>query len=99
MHNSGPTEQTEFGDFLQQLVDRDHLEGAALGITKLVIDKGESFLTDKQRYVFQKEVLDVFVKESCVRGCSIPWSEMYEAYDNGGLCSYCAHMNGRMESE
>lgn len=99
MSSSGPTEKSEFSDFLQQLVDRDHLEGAALGITKLVIDKGDDFLTDKQRYVFRTEVLEVFVRESCVRGCSIPWSEMYEAHHNGGLCSYCAHMKSRMESE
>jgi hypothetical protein len=45
----------EYEDFLQEIVDGEHLEGAALGITKLVIDKGEDALSDKQRFVFNRE--------------------------------------------
>lgn len=30
-----------FTDFLQKIVDLEHLEGAALGVTKQVIEKGE----------------------------------------------------------
>ena len=77
-------------DFLQELVDGDYLEGAALGITKLLIDEGDDALSDKQKYVFKRAGLDVFVTSECkVHGSAIPWSEMMIAYENGGLCGYC----------
>ncbi|GFM89388.1 hypothetical protein PSCICO_47870 [Pseudomonas cichorii] len=90
----------EFDEFLSAVVDGDHLEGAALGISRLVLDKGREVLTPAQAHVFNTQVLDEFAQESCER-CSapIPWSEKYEAYHNGGYCGYCAHMRGRMEAE
>jgi hypothetical protein len=81
----------EYEDFLQEIVDGEHLEGAALGITKLVIDKGEDALTDKQRFVFNRDVKQEFITEECSRcGCEIPWCEMYAAYDTK-VCGWCAH--------
>jgi len=86
--------------FLQQLVDSKHLEGAALGITKQVIDKGEESLSAAQRSVFNKQVIDQFVTHECSRGGhDVPWSEMYEAYTNGGYCSYCQHMKDKLDNE
>jgi hypothetical protein len=81
-----------FNDFLQALVDRSMLEGAALGITKVVIDKGVGALTPKQLYVFNEHVIGQYSRSGC-SNCQIdiPWSEMRYAMDNGGLCSYCAH--------
>ena len=80
-------------DFLREILDGGHLEGAAEGITKKVIADGEDSLSDKQRYVFKSHVLDEFVTDECIRcGSDIPWSEMYEAYDNGGMCGWCDHM-------
>ncbi|MFC1503726.1 hypothetical protein ACFL53_05255, partial [Pseudomonadota bacterium] len=82
-----------FSDFLGQLIDMEHLEGAALGITKLVIDKGEDALSTKQKFVFKKEVLDPYTVSECSRCASnIPWSEMYDAATEHGLCNYCWHM-------
>lgn len=82
-----------FNDFLQQIIDMEHLEGAALGITKLVIEKGEDALSDKQKYVFKKQVLDEFTTSECSRcGGDIPWSEMYDAATEHGMCNYCWHM-------
>lgn len=82
-----------FADFLQELLDCDALDEIAAGITRLVIDKGTDVLTEKQRHVFEKHVIKEFVTEECIRcGNHVPWSEMYEAYDNGGHCSWCAKM-------
>jgi hypothetical protein len=65
--------------------------GDAAGITRQVIDRGEESLSEKQRFVFKRDVLSLDPGE-CVRGCDIPWSEKFEAMDNGGLCSWCAKM-------
>ena len=82
-----------YASFLQELVDGKHLEGAALGITKLVIDKGPGVLSPKQLFVFNKEVIDANTTQACSRcEADIPWSEMYASLDNGGLCNYCWHM-------
>jgi hypothetical protein len=82
-----------FTPFLQEIVDSEGLEGAALGITKLVIDKGRETLSPKQEYVFQTQVLDEYTVDECKR-CSgdIPWCEMMAAYENGGYCGWCTHM-------
>lgn len=86
-------EDDGFTDFLQEIVDGGGLDGRTLGITKLVIDKGQEVLSEKQAYVFKAEVLDEYTTDECGR-CSngIPWSEMMAAHDNGGFCGWCAHM-------
>ena len=67
---------------------------------KQVIDKGEESLSPKQKFVFQQNVLDEFATAECRRdGGSIPWSEMYLAYQNGGYCSYCAYMMDKVQNE
>jgi hypothetical protein len=86
-------EEAEKNDFLRQLIEGNHLDGAALGITKQVLDKGEESLSPKQKFVFQQDVLNEFVTAECRRdGGTIPWSEMYRAYHNGGYCAYCEYM-------
>ena len=85
-------DENDYEDFLQEILDAGQLDGVAEGITKLVIDKGESSLSAKQEYVFRTQVKEVFITGDCNRcGADIPWSEMYEANDNGGFCSWCAH--------
>ena len=82
-----------YNDFLQQIIDIEHLEDPALGITKQVIDKGENSLSNKQMHVFQKYVLDEFTVSECLRcGCEIPWSEMYAATEHK-MCNYCWYMS------
>lgn len=100
MANGNYPEHDDFIDFLQTVVDMEHLDGPALGITKLVIQKGEGALSLKQEHVFKRDVLDIYARDSCSR-CenTIPWSEMYEAYDNGGMCGYCFHMWKKMKAE
>ena len=83
----------DFAEFLEQLLQGGHLEDAAEGITKKVVAEGIDSLSDKQRFVFEKHVINEFVRETC-NSCSytISWSEMYAACDNGGLCNWCEHM-------
>lgn len=93
-------EQSEFDEFLQAVIDNGHLDGSALGIARLVLDRGQNVLSQAQAHVFQVQVLDEYAQEDCDRcQAEIPWSEKYNAYHNGGLCSYCEHMQGRMEAE
>ena len=95
-HNDHIDDNGGFNDFLKQLVNGGRLEGSAEGITKLVINKGMEKLTPKQMYVFNEYVLGVHKVSECSR-CSndIPWSEMYEALNNDGLCNYCWHMSAK----
>ena len=79
--------------FVKELIESDHLEGAALGVAKLWLDKGEDVLTEKQQHVLDEHVFGPYVTESCGRcSQSVPWSEMMSAYHNGGLCGYCQHV-------
>jgi hypothetical protein len=78
--------------FLRELLDEGGIEGPGAGITKKVISDGGDTeqLTEKQMHVFQTHVIDPYVTPECTScGCSIPWSEMQAARDNGGLCSWC----------
>ena len=83
-----------YAAFLQQVVDSGELDGAAEGITKIVIAKGSRSLSSKQTYVFERYVLDVYVTETCWRcGAPIPWEEMLFAHDwSDGACSWCNKM-------
>ena len=83
----------EMRDFVKELIDQNQLEGSALGIAKQFLDQGEESLSDKQKYVFQKNVIDEFVTKECTLcRLEIAWEEMSFAYDNGGFCGYCAHL-------
>jgi hypothetical protein len=85
-------------DFLQELIDREELSGAALAVTKTVIAKGEEALSGGQKDVF-KLVLDVYVTELCPRhGYRIPWKEMYQ-FQFSGKCCYCERDDARMQKE
>ena len=88
-----------YADFLGELLI--HLDGAAQGITKLVIDKGADVLSEKQQYIFERDVLSQYVTKECARcgTTDIPWCEMYGAHDNGGYCGYCNHMIAKQEKE
>jgi hypothetical protein len=78
--------------FLRRLISRGHLDKAALSVTRQVIDRGEASLSLKQKFVFKRDVLDVFVTAECkFCGSTVPWSEMYQAYHNGGHCARCAY--------
>jgi hypothetical protein len=85
-------ENDGYTDFLQEVIDSGELEPAAVGITKIVIAKGEDALSPKQAYVFKRYVLDEYTTESCDRcGENIPWCEMMQAHETGN-CGWCNHM-------
>lgn len=88
-----------FNRFVQQLVDYGRLEDKEAGIAKVMLDKGYDTLSEKQKFVFDKAIERNTIK-SCNRcGCSIPWSEMYEALENGGYCNYCQYMMEKIDKE
>ena len=67
------------------------------GSHELVIDKGYESLSEKQKFVFDKAIGE-FTYDDCQRcGLEIPWSEMYNTEDNGGLCSWCQQVGNKDE--
>ncbi|MEA4918159.1 hypothetical protein [Proteiniphilum sp.] len=91
--------EEDFNGYLNQLIESHRLEPIQEGITKLVIDKGYDFLSIKQKKVFDY-MIDTNTVDSCERcGSDIPFCEMFEALDNGGLCNYCQHMKEKLEYE
>ena len=83
------TDDFQRNEFFKQLIQAKYLEGPALGITTLVIAEGVRGLSEKQNYVFQREVMDRFVHEEC-ESCrqKLPWCEMFFAIDRGE-CTAC----------
>lgn len=83
-HDSG------FDEFLRQVVDYGGLDSAALGVARLALNKGRDALSERQRFVLQTEVIDRFSISECKRcSNSIPWSEMFDAATEHGLCNFC----------
>ena len=77
-----------FVDFLREILPE--LDKKAAGITRFVMDNGLDSLSAKQEYVFETEVMDMYPNEKCkVCGDFIPWSYMYAAQLNDGLCYDC----------
>ncbi|MCE0850501.1 hypothetical protein LU689_11310 [Pseudomonas asiatica] len=77
--------------FVSELIEAGMLEGAAEGIARQWLEKGDESLSEKQRFIFDTYVLNANDPGSCARGCDIPWSEKFQALDSG-MCSYCAHV-------
>lgn len=49
-----------FSSFLNAVLNQYEIKQPALGIAKLVLDRGEEVLTPRQAYVFEKYVLSEF---------------------------------------
>ena len=89
-------DQEDFSEFLEFLINLKALDSPVLGIAKLTIDKGWRHLSKKQFFRLNKEAIEPYYVDSCMRcGNEIDWAEMYEAWDNGQLCSYCAYQSGK----
>lgn len=87
-------EDGEFNYFLKQVIDSEGLSDKAEGITRLVLAKGIEVLSEKQRYVFQTEVIDEYTVQECDRcGNDVPWSEMFDAVTEDGLCGWCRQLS------
>ena len=85
-------EEREQQAFVHELIERDALEGPALGVAKKFVAEGSSVLSEKQIWVLREHVLAAHKVKRCDH-CEneIPWSEQLNALDNGGLCGYCEH--------
>lgn len=95
-------EQSGYHDFLGQLVDGGEIgDPAAAGITKKVIADGEQSLSDKQRYVFNTKVKNVFHRPVCsLCGESVEWDTAYEEMGSSEpKCSSCNYRYEKMLSE
>jgi len=92
----GTEGHSSFTDYLASLLDDgDVWDETAVGITRKVIGDGEESLSSKQRYVFQKRVLEPFGQRDCTL-CqdTIPWDDMEMArfrvlFGEPWLCSRC----------
>ena len=83
------TENDEFRGFLNEILERQILEGAATGITKHVVSHGIKGLSAKQLEVFKQQVLDKYTIAGCIAcGSEIPWSEMFKSATGTKLCRF-----------
>ena len=77
--SAGDKHDHEFAAFLDQLIGSGKVEGAALGIFKLVRSQGDGVLTERQKAIFYG-VMNNFIHDKCeICSQKIPWSEMYAA--------------------
>lgn len=80
-----------FENFVSQLINSSYLEQIESGIAKCMLDNGYNKLSPKQKNVFNR-MINKYSTEYCKQcAAPIPWTEMYEAYENGGYCSVCEH--------
>ncbi|MBP3047921.1 hypothetical protein J9345_14955 [Bacillus subtilis subsp. subtilis] len=91
-----------FAYYLKEVLENELIENAAaLGIARLIIDKGAEELTDKQWYTFLRHgVGDINYVPHCRRDYErIPWEEMLAAVhiEEDELCSYCRHKEEKGE--
>ncbi len=92
--------EEDFQGFLEQLIKLKMLDGMAAGIAAKVVADGIDSLSEKQLFVFKKEIIEHHYVERCTRdSIEIPWCEMLEAIDNGGLCGWCAHVTEKSLAE
>lgn len=90
-------DDSELGDnleALEQLAEMGYIDkdSAAYGIAKQYLHEGESTLSEKQRYVFNKEIAPVIFKKCSRCGEGIELSSLPIAYEDGlMLCGYHRH--------
>lgn len=83
--------------YVGELLEGGYLQGAEEGVAKRFLD--DEPLSDEQQKVFDRYVIAKHDPGRCIRGCDIPWSEKYEAKQNGGMCSHCAHITDKVMRE
>jgi len=88
--------EREYREYLKALIDQELITGAAAGITKQVIDKGEGSLSGGQVSTFDTHVRKPFLSPKCSQcGASLDFSEATNSLDNGGLCQSCEYDVGK----
>jgi hypothetical protein len=92
--NSGHQDE-EFESYVKELLDNDKLDGdVVIGIAKQIVSKGAPSISDYQLDTFINHGIWEHLYEAECRRCGedIPWSEMLNAVEESGNCSYCQHM-------
>ena len=92
-------EDPDFESFVEELLRVERLNEKEAGIAKQMLDQGYDSSSDKQKYVFDKAIENNSVKECKRCSSDIPWCEMIEALDNGGLCGWCQHFKEKIDEE
>jgi hypothetical protein len=78
----------ELRQYLQSLIDTDQLDGAARGITLQLIE-GKRPLTDKQQFVFDRDVAEPFLYKTCsICGAEVESRDL-DAYTEAHMCGDC----------
>jgi len=81
---------------LRHLADTGRVDGAAAGIVRQVLARGESGLSERQEYVFHTQVREKYLLRVCeLCGDLIPATDLVASWDNGGYCAGCAVALGK----
>lgn len=68
------------------------LDDTAAGITKQVISKGLSSLSEKQMHIFKTYVVDEWLMRKCKCGNhDVEGSDLIGLWENNGYCPQCAN--------
>ncbi|WP_312472561.1 hypothetical protein [Brucella sp.] len=95
-------EEKSFRNYLQELLDREIIHGgAAEGITRQVIAQGADSLSDKQKFVFERDVFKEHGTPTCENcGDSISYDDaLYAIEECEGRCSSCQHSYDKFMEE
>lgn len=87
-------EKQALNEFLKERIRHGGMSNAAVGIAKLVKDKGSDSLSSKQNYIFEHEVLGRYANLRC-RFCDseIPIDEaIFAVEENKELCLHCSRV-------
>jgi len=83
-------ENEEFRSFIWQLVNDNILSGIALDIANVFVNQGAKAFSPSQMRIFREDIVELYTTKECARCAQpIPWEEMFEALDNGGICGRC----------
>lgn len=88
-------DDADFACYVKELLDGNHIEGkAARGIAKQLVDPKGDQLSDKQlETLAEYGILNGNYQDGCdMCAHPIPWSEMYDAVHDDGLCSHCRNL-------
>jgi len=91
--------EEDFNDFVKELLATGNLTKIQSGVTKFYLSQGYSALSEKQKHVFDFMIDKNSVSE-CQHCCGdIPWCEMAQAMENGGLCNHCQRLWEEIDNE
>jgi DNA-directed RNA polymerase subunit RPC12/RpoP len=94
MENQEEQPKKDYLNYLLEIVDDSKKEG----IIKLVLDKGEDVLSEKQQFVFNKIKKDYYPGKCKTCGEQISFEEALGEYDITE-CSDCRYRREKMEDE